>query len=93
MIWWWVAGTWLALSIGVSLVVVRTVRLADRRSMIRDAVPDAAEGRPAAAGRRLLRLEDHVRGRPRTSARSQLRACSPISAGTASSIAGKPPAP
>jgi hypothetical protein len=32
MDWMWVAGMWVALAVGVTLVVARSVRLADRRA-------------------------------------------------------------
>jgi hypothetical protein len=32
MVWWWVAAAWLALALGVVLLVVRSIRLANSRA-------------------------------------------------------------
>ena len=82
MVWWWLAGSWFTLAVGVSLVVVRGIKLADRRSA--GSGTDAVAGPPAVPARRLLRAEEHLPVAPRSWPGShRQRARSPMVAGTA----------
>lgn len=40
MVWIWVAAAWLTVGLVVSLLVVRSIRLADRRAASRDEEPN-----------------------------------------------------
>jgi hypothetical protein len=42
MVWIWVAAAWLAVGLVVSLLVVRSIRLADRRAASRAEEPNVA---------------------------------------------------
>ena len=67
MVWWWVAGSWFALAVGVSLLVVRGIRLADRRAARAESQATSPSVTPLALVRTAPRVEDHARMTPRSS--------------------------